>query len=129
MVQQTKTAKVWGWRSCISCERLTYPFSSTHNIGLNFLQTEVNGDIVSQIYSYDLVPMIAVATLTILEIVTIIEKRTNFSFLIETKLLKLKTYAKTNIFIRKVNWTKTIIIENLPLSKPFTEHLSFSFQN
>ena len=64
------------------------PFFFYHNIGMNFLQTEVNGDIVSQIYSYDLTPMIAVATLTILEIITVIDKRTNFSFIIEAKLFK-----------------------------------------
>ncbi len=70
------------------------PFFFYNNIGLNFLQTEVNGEIASQIYPYDLVPMIAVATITILEVLTIIDKRTNFSFLIETKLLKLKNYPK-----------------------------------
>lgn len=59
---------------------LNLPFFFYNNIGLNFLQTEVNGDIVSQIYSYDLIPIIAVATLTILEAATIVEKRKNFSF-------------------------------------------------
>jgi hypothetical protein len=72
---------------------LNLPFFFYYNIGLNFLQTEVNGDIASQIYSYDLIPMFAVATLTILEVITIIDRRTNFSFLIETKLLKPKTDA------------------------------------
>ena len=76
---------------------LNLPFFFYYNIGINFLQTEVNGDIVSQIYSYDLIPMIAVATLTILEVITIIDKRTNFSFLIETKLLKLRTEANTTL--------------------------------
>ncbi len=70
---------------------LNLPFFFYANVGLSFLQKEVNGDIVSQIYSYDLVPLIAVATLTILEVITIIDKRTNFSYLIETKLSKLKT--------------------------------------
>ena len=59
---------------------LNLPFFFYYNIGLNFLQTEVNGDIVSQIYPYDLIPIIAVATLTVLEVVTIVEKRKNFSF-------------------------------------------------
>jgi hypothetical protein len=59
---------------------LNLPFFFYYNIGLNFLQTEVNGDIVSQIYSYDLIPIIAVATLTILETATIVEKRKNFRF-------------------------------------------------
>lgn len=61
-----------------------------HNIGLNFLQTEVNGTIVSQIYSYDVLPIFAVATLTILEAVTLIDKKTNFSVQLETKPLKQK---------------------------------------
>ena len=72
---------------------LNLPFFFYSNIGLNFLHTEVNGDIVSQIYSYDLVPIIAVATLTILEVITFVDKRTNFSGLIETKLFKPKTNA------------------------------------
>jgi hypothetical protein len=59
---------------------LNVPFFFYYNVGLNFLQTEVNGDIVSQIYPYDLIPIIAVATLTILEAVTTVEKRKNFSF-------------------------------------------------
>jgi hypothetical protein len=66
------------------------PFFFYQNIGLNFLQTEVNGDIVSQIYSYDLIPIFGVATLTILEVATLIDKKTNFSLRIETKLLKQK---------------------------------------
>jgi hypothetical protein len=66
------------------------PFFFYHNIGLNFLYTEVNGDIVSQIYSYDLVPMIAVATIITLETITILDKRTKFSSLIETKLSRSK---------------------------------------
>jgi hypothetical protein len=60
---------------------LNLPFFFYYDIGLNFLRTEVNGDIISQIYSYDLVPIIAVAALTILEIATIVEKRMNLSFL------------------------------------------------
>ncbi len=60
---------------------LNLPFFFYYDIGLNFLRTEVNGDIVSQIYAYDLVPIIAVASLTILEVATIIEKRMNLSFL------------------------------------------------
>jgi len=60
---------------------LNLPFFFYHNIGLDFLRIEVNGNIVSQIYSYDLVPIIAVAALTVLEVATIIEKRTNLSSL------------------------------------------------
>ncbi len=64
---------------------LNLPFFFYYNIGLDFLRIEVNGNIVSQIYSYDLVPIIAVATLTILEVATIIEKRINLSSLSGTK--------------------------------------------
>ena len=64
---------------------LNLPFLFYYNIGLNFLQTEVNGDIISQIYSYDLVPMIAVVSLTILEVAATIEKRVNSSLLGGTK--------------------------------------------
>lgn len=72
---------------------LNLPFFFYNNIGLIFLQKEVNGDIVSQIYSYDLVPIFAVITLTVLEVIAIVDKRMNFSYRIETKLLKLKTGA------------------------------------
>ncbi len=82
---------------------LNLPFFFYYNIGLNFLQTEVNGDIVSQIYSYDLVPIIAVATMTILEVITIIDKRTNFSFLIEAKLSKPKTEANSTLSPETLN--------------------------
>jgi hypothetical protein len=57
---------------------LNLPFFFYYNIGLNFLQTEVNADIVSQIYTYDLVPIFAVITLTGLEVITILDKRWNF---------------------------------------------------
>ena len=66
------------------------PFFFYSDIGMNFLRTEVNGDIASQIYGYDLVPMFAVATLTILEVITVIDRKTNFSFLIENKFFKRK---------------------------------------
>src|ERR1035437_5652235 len=89
---------------------LNLPFFFYYNIGLNFLQTEVNGDIASQIYSYDLIPMFAVATLTILEVITIIDRKTNFSFLIETKLFKPKTDANAALN-RKIQLDKTTIIE------------------
>ena len=64
-----------------SLTALNLPFFFYYNIGLDFLRIEVNGNIVSQIYSYDLVPIIAVATLTIFEVATIIEKGTNLSSL------------------------------------------------
>jgi len=70
---------------------LNLPFFFYYDIGLNFLRTEVNGDIVSQIYSYDLVPIIAVATLTILEAAAIIEKRMNGRFFKWNKISKANT--------------------------------------
>ena len=64
---------------------LNLPFFFYSNIGLDFLRKEVNGNIVSQIYSYDLVPIIAVAALTTLEVAAIVEKRINLSSLSGTK--------------------------------------------
>ena len=71
------------------------PFFFYSNIGWNFLQTEVNGDIVSQVYSYDLIPIFAVAALTILEVVVLIDKKTNFSLQLEAKFSKQKTTPVT----------------------------------
>jgi hypothetical protein len=53
---------------------LNLPFFFYYNIGFSFLREEVNGNIVSQIYTYDLIPMIAIITLTVLEAITIIDK-------------------------------------------------------
>jgi hypothetical protein len=50
---------------------LNLPFFFYANIGLSFLHEEVNGNIVSQIYPYDLVPIFAVITLTALEVITV----------------------------------------------------------
>jgi hypothetical protein len=57
---------------------LNLPFFFYYNIGVSFLQREVNADIVSQIYTYDLVPIFAVITLTGLEIIAFLDKRYNF---------------------------------------------------
>ena len=48
------------------------PFFFYYGIGMAFLRTEVNGNIVSQMYQYDWIPLYAVAALTIVEIVTVI---------------------------------------------------------
>ncbi|HYA78578.1 MAG TPA: hypothetical protein VEF91_07675, partial [Verrucomicrobiae bacterium] len=48
------------------------PFFFYYGIGMAFLRTEVNGNIVSQMYQYDWIPLYAVAALTIVEIVTFI---------------------------------------------------------
>jgi hypothetical protein len=54
---------------------LNLPFFFYANIGLSFLHEEVNGNIVSQIYPYDLVPIFAVITLTGLEVLTVYEEK------------------------------------------------------
>jgi hypothetical protein len=74
---------------------LNLPFFFYHNIGMNFLQTEVNSNIVSQVYSYDVIPIFAVAALTILEVVALVDKKTNFSLQLEAKFLKQKTTPAT----------------------------------
>ena len=74
---------------------LNLPFFFYHNIGVNFLQTEVNSNIVSQVYSYDVIPIFAVAALTILEVVALVDKKTNFSLQLEAKFLKQKTTPVT----------------------------------
>ena len=45
------------------------PFFFYYNIGLTFLQTGTSGDIASQMYSYDWLPLYAVLALTIMEII------------------------------------------------------------
>lgn len=45
------------------------PFFFYYNIGLTFLQTGMSGDIASQMYNYDWLPLYAVLALTIMEIV------------------------------------------------------------
>jgi hypothetical protein len=56
------------------------PFFFYANIGLSFLHQEVTGDIVSQVYPYDLVPLFAVITLTFLEVATLVDKKKQFNF-------------------------------------------------
>jgi hypothetical protein len=46
------------------------PFFFYNGIGLTFLQTEMHGSVISQMYLYDWIPLYAVAALTIMEIVT-----------------------------------------------------------
>ena len=95
----------FGLETIVFFAAFNFPFFFYSNIGMNFLQTEVNGNIVSQIYSYDLIPLIAVATLTILEVTTLIDKKTNFSFLIETKLLRQKKTSSSSISSKVHNKT------------------------
>jgi hypothetical protein len=60
---------------------LNLPFFFYANIGLSFLHEEVNGNIISQIYPYDLVPIFAVITLTALEVFAVYEEKINSTFL------------------------------------------------
>ena len=50
------------------------PFFFYQNVGFAFLKTEVNGNIVSQWYGYDWLPLFAVATLMIAEILSVASK-------------------------------------------------------
>ena len=45
------------------------PFFFYHDIGLTFLRAETSGKIISQMYPYDWIPLYAIVTLTVLEIV------------------------------------------------------------
>jgi hypothetical protein len=58
------------------------PFFFYYGIGFAFLKTEVNGNIASQMYQYDWIPVYAVATLTVVEIITVIsrKRKTPFEF-------------------------------------------------
>ncbi|MGA3060866.1 MAG: glycosyltransferase family 87 protein [Candidatus Bathyarchaeia archaeon] len=64
------------------------PFFFYYGIGSAFLRAEVNGGIISQMYQYDWIPLYAVATLTIVEIITVIQnspKRIHFSSQLKLK--------------------------------------------
>jgi hypothetical protein len=53
------------------------PFFFYQGIGFTFLQTEVNGSVVSQMYLYDWIPIYAVGALTIMEVITVLWNRRN----------------------------------------------------
>jgi hypothetical protein len=57
---------------------LNVPFFFYQNIGFTFLQEEVKGSIVSQMYAYDWVPLCTVAALTIIEAVHVIAAKKGF---------------------------------------------------
>ena len=68
------------------------PFFFYQGIGFTFLQQEVKGSIVSQMYDYDWIPLYSIAALTIIEIITIIARnRTRFTFLTIRKIKRLET--------------------------------------
>jgi hypothetical protein len=51
------------------------PFFFYYGIGSAFLRTEMNGNVISQWYAYDWIPIYGVVTLTIVEIITVILKK------------------------------------------------------
>ncbi len=59
----------------------TLPFFFYYNIGLTFLHMALRGNIISQWYAYDFIPIYGVAALTIVEIVTVClkKRKSNFS--------------------------------------------------
>ncbi len=62
------------------------PFFFYYNIGFTFLQKETNGNIVSQMYGYDWISVYVVVALSIIEILSIWQLRTNRE--IKSKILK-----------------------------------------
>jgi len=72
------------------------PFFFYYNIGFTFLQTEMNGSIISQMYPYDWIPLYAVVTLTIIEIITASSRNTKkpFRFPLTRKTKRLETTQK-----------------------------------
>jgi len=53
----------------------TLPFFFYYDIGLTFLRMAMSANIVSQSYAYDWIPIYGVAALTIIEIITVINKK------------------------------------------------------
>jgi len=68
------------------------PFFFYYNIGFTFLRSETSGSIISQMYPYDWLPIYAVITLTILEIINAPETQKKFST--NKKKRKLETIEK-----------------------------------
>ena len=56
------------------------PFFFYSDIGFTFLEKRVKGDMVGAMYAYDWFPLVAVATLTIVEAVTLYAVKRGFSF-------------------------------------------------
>jgi hypothetical protein len=55
------------------------PFFFYHDIGLTFLRAETSGKIISQMYPYDWIPLYAIVTLTVLEIIGSNQNSKNYS--------------------------------------------------
>jgi hypothetical protein len=56
------------------------PFFFYSDIGFTFLQKRLKGDIIVAMYAYDWLPLIAVATITVVEALTFYLIRKGFSF-------------------------------------------------
>ena len=56
------------------------PFFFYNNIGFTFLQKRVKGDIISAMYAYDWLPIAAVVTLTVVEVISIVTVKRGMSF-------------------------------------------------
>lgn len=51
------------------------PFFLYYGVGFAFLKTEASGSVISEMYLYDWVPLYAIASLTMLEIITVLNNR------------------------------------------------------
>ena len=51
------------------------PFFFYHGIGFTFLHDELNGNIASQMYAYDWIPIYAIAALSIMELISVIGQK------------------------------------------------------
>jgi hypothetical protein len=71
------------------------PFFFLYGIGFKFLHAEVSGYIISQMYTYDWIPLYSIAALTIVEIITAVgNQRIRFSFPVIQKGEDLRTDTK-----------------------------------
>jgi len=71
------------------------PFFFYYGAGFAFLKTETNASIVSQMYLYDWLPLYAIASLTMLEIITVLyNRKIHFSFPLNLKTEKLENQKK-----------------------------------
>ncbi|MGD0646265.1 MAG: hypothetical protein ABSA75_15340 [Candidatus Bathyarchaeia archaeon] len=71
------------------------PFFFYYGIGFTFLRTEISGNIISQMYQYDWIPLYSIAILSIVEIITSDRNaKTPFSFPLTRKAEKIETTEK-----------------------------------
>ncbi|MFA5572195.1 MAG: hypothetical protein WDA42_03735 [Candidatus Bathyarchaeia archaeon] len=55
------------------------PFFFYNNIGFTFLQKRATGDIIAAMYAYDWLPLVAVASITVVELITIIAVKSGYN--------------------------------------------------